>query len=237
MSSFLLCLFGIFSAPSYMNFVLNATDMPPEDYYDYIIVGGGTAGCPLAATLSTKYKVLVLERGGVPHTHQNLMTQEGFLPTLLDSNSPGSPAQTFISEDVVHNARGRVLGGSSAINAGFYSRADGEFFRVSGMHWDFRVVNKSYEWVEKAIVFRPELKTWQSAVRDGFLEAGISPYNGFALDHVEGTKIGGTIFDGNGQRHSAADLLGYYANPSNIQVAVHATVQRVIVAAFPLVEP
>lgn len=237
MSSFLLCLFGIFSAPSYMNFVLNATDMPPEDYYDYIIVGGGTAGCPLAATLSTKYKVLVLERGGVPHTHPNLMTQEGFLPTLLDSNSPGSPAQTFISEDVVHNARGRVLGGCSAINAGFYSRADGEFFRVSGMHWDFRVVNKSYEWVEKAIVFRPELKTWQSAVRDGFLEAGIGPYNGFALDHVEGTKIGGTIFDGNGQRHSAADLLGYYANPSNIQVAVHATVQRVLVAAFPLVEP
>ncbi|CAI9106281.1 OLC1v1005403C1 [Oldenlandia corymbosa var. corymbosa] len=223
--------------PSYMKFVLNATDMPPEDYYDYIIVGGGTAGCPLAATLSGKYRVLVLERGGVPHTHPNLMTQEGFLPTLLDSNSPVSPAQTFISEDGVHNARGRVLGGSSAINAGFYSRADAEFFRASGMHWDLRVVNKSYEWVEKAIVFRPELKNWQSAVRDGFLEAGIGPYNGFALDHVEGTKIGGTIFDANGQRHSAADLLGYYANPNNITVAVYATVQRVLVAAFPLVVP
>jgi (R)-mandelonitrile lyase len=46
--------------------VFNATDFPSEDYYDYIIVGGGTAGCPLAATLSEYYRVLVLERGGVP---------------------------------------------------------------------------------------------------------------------------------------------------------------------------
>jgi choline dehydrogenase-like flavoprotein len=30
--------------------------------YDYIVVGGGTAGCPLAATLSTRYSVLVVER-------------------------------------------------------------------------------------------------------------------------------------------------------------------------------
>lgn len=38
-----------------------------ENLFDYIVVGGGTAGCPLAATLSSKFKVLVLERGGVPY--------------------------------------------------------------------------------------------------------------------------------------------------------------------------
>ncbi|KAK4381358.1 (R)-mandelonitrile lyase-like [Sesamum angolense] len=51
-----------------------------------------------------------------------------------------------------------------------------------GVNWDLRVVNKSYEWVEKAVVFRPELRNWQSSVRDGLLEAGVDPYNGFSLN-------------------------------------------------------
>lgn len=48
------------------------------------------------------------------------------------------------------------------------------------------MVNQSYEWVEREIVFKPELNNWQSAVRDFFLEAGIGPYNEFSLDWVLG---------------------------------------------------
>ncbi|KAL0012745.1 hypothetical protein SO802_007853 [Lithocarpus litseifolius] len=216
--------------PSYLKFVSNATEFPSEDYYDYIIVGGGTAGCPLAATLSHSYKVLVLERGGVPHGETNLMSQEGFLATLMEADTYDSPAQPFTSEDGVQNARGRVLGGSSAINAGFYSRADDDFYKKSGVNWDIRVVNQSYEWVERAIVFRPELKNWQSAVRDGLLEAGVDPYIGFSLDHSVGTKIGGSTFDSTGKRYSAADLLNY-ARPFNIKVAVYANVERILLAS------
>ncbi|KAK9281378.1 hypothetical protein L1049_004278 [Liquidambar formosana] len=213
-----------------MNSVFNATGFPSEDYYDYIIVGGGTAGCPLTATLSENYQVLLLERGGVAFDKPNLMSQEGFLATLMDVDAYDSPAQAFTSEDGVLNARGRVLGGSSTINAGFYSRADQEFYRRSGVNWDLRVVNQSYEWVERAVVFRPDLKNWQSAIRDGLLEAGVSPYNGFSLDHLVGTKIGGSTFDSSGRRHSAADLLNY-AKLSNIKVAVHANVERILLAS------
>ncbi|WJZ82722.1 hypothetical protein VitviT2T_002456 [Vitis vinifera] len=215
--------------PSYSKFVVNATEMPPEDYYDYIVVGGGTAGCPLAATLSENFRVLVLERGGVPYTNPNLMSQDGFLTSLMEADPYDSPAQTFTSEDGVANARGRVLGGSSAINAGFYSRADEDFYKKSGLKWDLHIVNQSYEWVERAVVFRPELKNWQSAVRDGLLEAGVDPYRGFILDHAVGTKIGGSTFDSSGRRHTAADLLGY-AKATNIRVAVHASVERILLA-------
>ncbi|CAO2823292.1 unnamed protein product [Amaranthus hypochondriacus] len=215
--------------PGYLRFTMNATEFPIEDYYDYIIVGGGTAGCPLAATLSQEYKVLLLERGGVPYGNPNLMTQEGFLSGLLQIDTFDSPAQAFTSEEGVPNTRGRVLGGSSAINAGFYSRADQDFYEKSGITWDLRMVNQSYEWVENSIVFRPELRSWQSAVRDGLLEAGVGPYNDFSLEHVLGTKIGGSIFDPSGRRHSAADLLNF-AGAANIEVAVHASVQRVILA-------
>ncbi|MED6169000.1 hypothetical protein PIB30_118372 [Stylosanthes scabra] len=218
--------------PTYTTFVLNATELPVEDYYDYIIVGGGTAGCPLAATLSHSARVLLLERGGLPHRHPNLMSQEGFLTTLLAANAydPYSPAQSFTSDDGVPNARGRVLGGSSAINAGFYSRADPEFFTRSGLPWDLNLVNESYEWVERELVFRPHLRTWQSAVRDSLLEAGVSPYNGFTLDHAKGTKIGGSTFDATGTRHSSADLLRH-ARTTNVKVGIYASVERVLLAS------
>lgn len=90
--------------------------------YDYIIVGGGTAGCPLAATLSQNFSVLLLERGGVPFTNSNVSFLKNFHITLADT-SPTSASQYFKSEDGVLNARARVLGGGSSINAGFYTRA------------------------------------------------------------------------------------------------------------------
>lgn len=46
------------------------------------------------------------------------MSRDGFLTTLMEVDAHDSPAQAFTSEDGVPNARGRVLGGSSAINAG-----------------------------------------------------------------------------------------------------------------------
>jgi (R)-mandelonitrile lyase len=101
------------------------------------------------------------------------------------------------------------------------------------VNWDLRVVNQSYEWVERAIVFRPELKNWQLAVRDGLLEAGVFPYNGFTLDHSVGTKMGGSTFDSSGRRHSAADLLSY-AKASNIRVAVYASLERILLASYSL---
>lgn len=95
------------------------------------------------------------------------------------------------------------------------------------MGWNGRLVNESYEWVEEVVAFEPPMRQWQSAVRDGLLEAGVLPNNGFTYDHLYGTKIGGTIFDQKGQRHTAADLLEY-ANPTGLTVLLHASVHKIL---------
>ncbi|WCJ21291.1 Glucose-methanol-choline (GMC) oxidoreductase family protein [Euphorbia peplus] len=145
--------------------------------------------------------------------------------SLLQTDEFSSVAQSFISKDGVANLRGRVLGGSSAINGGFYSRASDDFIR--NVRWDEEAVKEAYEWVESKIVFKPEVTTWQSVLQFGLLEAGFIPYNGFSWEHVEGTKIGGTMFDEFGIRHTSADLLGA-GNPANITVLLNATVKNII---------
>ncbi|PNX75854.1 protein HOTHEAD-like [Trifolium pratense] len=202
----------------------DATSAPRTSYYDYIIIGGGTAGCPLAATLSQNHNVLMLERGGSPYGNPNITNLSAFGDPLSDT-SLSSPAQRFISEDGVINSRARVLGGGSCINAGFYTRASRRYVRETG--WEEKLVNESYKWVERVVVFRPPVLQFQSAVRDGLLEAGVLPYNGYTFDHIYGTKVGGTIFDQNGHRHTAADLLEY-ANSDGITLLLHATVYRIL---------
>uniref|UniRef100_A0A2N9FVK0 Glucose-methanol-choline oxidoreductase N-terminal domain-containing protein n=1 Tax=Fagus sylvatica TaxID=28930 RepID=A0A2N9FVK0_FAGSY len=201
-----------------------ATSAPAIEYYDYIIIGGGTSGCPLAATLSQGARVLVLERGGSPYNNTNITNMENFAKTLSDT-SPTSPAQQFVSQEGVFNVRPRVLGGGSAVNGGFYTHASTHYVKETG--WDETLVNQSYEWVEKLVVFWPSILEWQSAVRDGLLEVGVLPYNGLTYDHLYGTKVGGTIFDGEGHRHTAADLLEY-ADPTRITVYLHATVYKIL---------
>ena len=86
--------------------------------YDYIVVGGGMAGCVVAARLTqdASTRVLLLEAGSSEQTHA--MTVPDAWPQLL-----GTPADwagvTIDQADAgpVAYPRGRTLGGSGAINA------------------------------------------------------------------------------------------------------------------------
>ncbi|GMY07059.1 protein HOTHEAD [Fagus crenata] len=206
------------------SFLLKATSAPANANYDYIIIGGGTASCALAATLSQGANVLVLERGGSPYDNPKVTDVGSYITTLTDT-SLSSPFQHFVSQDGVINARPRILGGGSALNAGFYTRASASYIKEAG--WNETLVNESYQWAEKLVVFKPPMLQWQSAVRDGLLEAGVLPDNGFTYDHLYGTKAGGIIFDKDGHRHCAADLLEY-ADPTKIKVYLHATVYNIL---------
>ena len=210
-----------------MKFVYEASELQESEEYDYIIIGGGTAGCPLAATLSSKFSVLLLERGNDPNKYPSVLNEQGLLNAFVAEDDGQNPFQHFISEDGVENLRGRVLGGGSMINAGFYSRGHRDFFETAGVDWDRELVEKAYEWVEETVVSKPSLSPWQAAFRSALLEGGVGHDKGFDLRHLVGTKTGGSIFDNKGNRHGAVELLNK-GEPKNLKVATQATVQRII---------
>ncbi len=105
------------------------------DQYDFIIVGAGSAGCVLANRLSQngKYTVAILEAGG---SDLNLWVQMpiGYGKAFYDSNINWmyqTQEQKNLDDRRIYCPRGKVLGGSSSINAMVYIRGQAEDFN----HW------------------------------------------------------------------------------------------------------
>ncbi|XP_002991943.2 (R)-mandelonitrile lyase-like [Selaginella moellendorffii] len=210
-----------------VSFIREANSTTLKQKYDYIVVGGGTAGCAIAATLSQRYKVLVLERGGSPYGNPLLLRIENSGTNFANPGGLEAPNQAFTSEDGVASIRPNVLGGGSSINGAVYNRAPDEF--ISDAKLDKNLVESSYAWVEKVVASRPRnFSAFQNSIRGALLEVGVTPDFGFTYKYVVGTKTTGNTFDSHGRRHPSSDLLLAYANRKNIDVLLHASVYKVL---------
>lgn len=106
--------------------------------YDYIIVGAGSAGCVMAARLSEEPDVSVLlVEAGPDDTKENIHVPAAFgslLKTDVDWDYATAP-EDGCNGRMMFLPRGKVLGGSSSINAMVYirgARADYDGWREQG---------------------------------------------------------------------------------------------------------
>ncbi|KAF4955646.1 hypothetical protein FSARC_11794 [Fusarium sarcochroum] len=112
----------------WLSLVAIAAAAPSEQTYDYIVVGGGTAGVAVAARLSEglpSSSILLIEAGPAVWDEPkiNIPGMKGStLGTKYDWNFTTVP-QPGANNRVLPINRGKVLGGSSALNLMTYDRA------------------------------------------------------------------------------------------------------------------
>jgi choline dehydrogenase len=98
--------------------------------YDFVIVGGGSAGCALADRLSAdpSNRVLVLEAGRSDYPWDVFIRMPAALTYPIGSRfydwKYESEPEPFMNGRRVYHARGKVLGGSSSINGMIFQRGN-----------------------------------------------------------------------------------------------------------------
>lgn len=218
--------------------------------YDYIIVGAGSSGSVLAERLSAdpRNRVLLLEEGNqpnwvslMPKGYGKLLGDPGFAHYYPIVSGERGPAETWI--------RGKMLGGSSAINGMVWTRGTMEDYAAiaasGNAEWAWPEVLRCFRAIEKYHLggddYRGgdgpvEITTNPHRVRltDAFISAGVETGLGIRHDQngpgQEGAGYAQWNIDARGRRVSAARaFLDPARARANLEIRPGVRVHRVLI--------
>jgi choline dehydrogenase len=217
--------------------------------WDYIIVGGGTAGCVLAARLSERRgsRVLLLEAGG-EYAQVLSVPLVGLRRTVAFSWKYSTVEQPGLSRRHISFPYGKVLGGSSSTNGMMYyrgGRASYDRWRELGnTGWSFSELlpyfRKCETWEHGASEFHGDsgpvhvsaprhLAPFSAAFVEACKELGIPYTEDFNGRHDEGTGFY-AVMQRRGRRASAAAAyLAPARHREGLRVETRAIVHKLLI--------
>lgn len=208
------------------------------DEYDYVVVGGGSAGCITAAELAqdpTK-RVLLLEGGPAAEEHPETLDADGYKHAFINDAVMGerfSVPQAKSANQRVFAGTGTVMGGSGSVNGMVYIRGAREDFAEwpRGWHWDD--VLGDFEALEQTLRINQRPPTsWTEACIASAEEQAFTrsdDFNDGNLSNVIGYEW--MSYEGDNRRSSYVAFIKEPGPRENLTILTHARAHRVVFTA------
>lgn len=203
--------------------------------YDYIVVGGGSAGCIVASKLTEdpSVDVLLLEAGPDAEDHPETLVASGYKQAFINDAVMGerfSVPQADSARQRVFAGTGTVLGGSGSVNGMVYTRGARLDYEEWPEGWRWNDVVSDFEAIEK--VLRPHRRpptTWTEACISAAEAQGFTrrdDLNDGEMSNVIGYEW--MSYEGEERRSSYVAFLKGARLRKNLSVLPHACAHRVV---------
>lgn len=221
--------------------------------FDYVIVGGGAAGCVLAHRLSQDGRTTVaLLEAGPRHDHPLITMPKGIGKILFDRHYTWafrSQPDATTAGTVENWVRGRVLGGSTAVNGLMWVRGQpADFDEIAarcGDDWSWRHIGPAYRAMEAHELGAAEtrgdrgplqvtLTPHRDRLSEAMIEAGVAlglprKDDVNAPDDAEGVGYAArNVFEGRRVSAASAFLDPIAATRKNLSIFTGALADRIV---------